>query len=196
MLDFFSGDVGTPTVSDMFNQRFIGAVPLERLDLSGYGESCFSEWRNPNVVPPDVSHVRFNVLTGRTSHEVVQVVAYLEPCKAVMVQTITLERKGNASVVRHDSGWRATTPGLFGRPGSPCKFHRGAVRGYYNIREVRDTNVIVNVRDGGKLQAVYFDADVSIEGATRGARDAIIRWPASPSRRCPQAPRVYTPAAD
>lgn len=175
VLDFYAGESGggAPTVSAIFNARFAGSVPLERFDLSGYGESCFSDWRNPAVMPPDVSHVRFDVIAGRTSHEVVQVVAYLLPCDAVMVRTITLDRKGNAFVVRHDSGWLATTPGLFQVSGSTCRFHRGAVRGYYNIREVKDTDVVVNVRDGGTLQAVYFDADVSIEGAGRGSRDEV-----------------------
>ena len=28
----------------LFNQRFTTTVPLERFDLSGYGESCFSDW--------------------------------------------------------------------------------------------------------------------------------------------------------
>lgn len=173
VLDFIAEDGSAKNVSAIFNARFTTEVPLERLDLSGYGESCFSNWRNPNIVPPDVSHVRFDVLAGRTSHEVVQVVSYLHPCKAVLVRTITLERKGNAAVVRHKSAWVATTPGTYQLTGTP-PFHRGAVRGYFNIREIRDTTVVVNLVDGGQVQAVYFDADVSVEGATRGARDAVI----------------------
>ena len=100
-------------VGTMFNQSFQFNVPLHLYDWSGFGASAFSHWINVNQTPPSVSQVRFDVLNGRTSHEVIQVSAILWPCQAFLVRTITMERQNNASVVRHDSGWIASSDGRF-----------------------------------------------------------------------------------
>jgi len=46
-------------------------VPVTRFDLSGYGESLFSDWCNETSDITAVSKARFDVLVGRTSVEVV-----------------------------------------------------------------------------------------------------------------------------
>ena len=172
VLDFPSAG-GAPVVSTMFRQSFTFqsfTVPLHRYDWSGFGSSAFSHWINPNQLPPSVSQVRFDVLNGRTSHQVVQVSAILWPCQAFLVRTITLERQNNAAVVRHDSGWIASSDGRFGYPGSLCTFHRGVVGGYINIREIRDTPRIIDV-GAARFQQVYFDADLEVEGILTAVRN-------------------------
>ena len=171
MLDFPSAG-GAPVVSTMFRNTFTFqsfTVPLHRYDWSGFGASAFSHWINPDQIPPSVCQVRFDVINGRTAHEVVQVSAILWPCQAFLVRTITLERQNNAAVIRHDSGWIASSDGRFGYPGSLCPFHRGVVGGYTNIREIRDTPRIIDV-GGARFQQVYFDADLEIEGILTGGR--------------------------
>lgn len=91
-------------------------VPVSRVDLSGYGESCFSLWSDTVTPPPTVSQVRFDVLNGRTSREVVQVRTLVHPCRSIMVRTFTLERRASGIVTRHDSGWLSTTPAFSGAP--------------------------------------------------------------------------------
>lgn len=167
--------LGVPT-EGFFNSAFQpGAphaqVPVSRVDLSGYGESCFSTWTDEVTPPPAVTQVRLDVINGRTSREVVQVKSILWPCQAILVRTITFERRGNARVLRWDSGWVATTPGLFTIAGSANRFHKGLVRGLYEIRNIRDTPLKIPTASGD-VQAVYFDADADIENVVQGANAA------------------------
>jgi hypothetical protein len=169
---------GGTHVANLFNAVFgdnfaSATVPVQRYDWSGYGASVFSQWVNPEQMPPNVSQVQFDVVTGRTSHEVVQVSAILWPCQAFLVRTITLERENSSAVVRHDSGWIASSPGLFFLPGvlpvNQRPFHPGVVRGYFNIREIRDTPRTITVGTA-QFQSVFFDADVEVEGVVKGDR--------------------------
>jgi len=152
-------------------------VPLERVDFSGYGESTFSSWVDPTVSPPAVTQVKFNVMVGRASHEVVQVKSILYPWGAILVRTITIERQDNAELNRYDSGWVAATPGVFS-PGvldPSVVVHPGAVHGAFNIREIRDTTqTYTNAAKTVELQAVYFDADMQIDGVVTGARNGLV----------------------
>ena len=141
-------------------------VPVSRIDFSGYGESCFSQWDEPET-QVGVSTVRFDVVRGRTSYEVVRVKSILWPCQAPLVREITIERKPNGAVIRADSGWVAIGPGLFDAPNSQCVFHTGVVKAFHNIREIRDTRQFVGVA-GAKFQAVYFDTDIAFENVRRG----------------------------
>jgi len=158
----------TPT--DIFN-TYLGPggarplVPVVRLDLSGYGESLFSDWRNPYLDAVAVSQARFDVLIGRTSFEVVQVRTQLFYYGVDLVRTITMERKNTAIVVRRDSGWKAVGDGLFAFPGSPIATHPGVVRRITNVVNVRETGQIVTV-DGFELATVYFDGDLQIDGVS------------------------------
>jgi hypothetical protein len=156
----------TPT--DIFN-TYLGPggarplVPVTRLDLSGYGESLFSDWRNPYLDPVAVSQARFDVLIGRTSHEVVQVRTKLFFYGVDLVRTLTMERKNTGVVVRRDSGWKAMGDGTFTFPGSAIVTHPGVIRRITNVANVRETGQIVTV-DGYELATVYFDGDLEIDG--------------------------------
>jgi len=159
-----------PDVDEIFNSQFAPdgvdpAVPVTRIDFSGYGASSFSAWTDPNAVPPAVVQARFNIMVGRTNHEVVQVKSILLPWWAIVVRTITIDRQDDAEISRSDSGWVAATPGLFGGPGTT---HPGVVTGAYNIREIRDTSQTYSPGGGVELVGVYFDADIAMTGLVSG----------------------------
>ena len=64
-------------IDDTFNSNFgptaaSPRVPVTRIDFSGFGESLFSDWRNPVDAAAIISKARFDVFVGRTSREVVQ----------------------------------------------------------------------------------------------------------------------------
>lgn len=150
-----------------FDKAFADRVPLERIALSGYGASLFSRW----VIDADVgiTQVAFDAFNGRTAYERILMTTWLLPCFARMVRTVTFERRGGGAVVRWDSGWIATTPGLFQHKDHIS--HKCVIQGLHNIREVRDTDHIVTV-DGVPLQAVYFDADAGMDNLVRGGDSA------------------------
>lgn len=167
----------TPT--DSFN-TYLGPagarplVPVVRMDLSGYGESLFSDWRNPYLDAVAVSQARFDVLIGRTGFEVVQVRTQLFPYAVDLVRTITMERKNTAIVVRRDSGWKAVGDGIYAFPGSLIGTHPGVVRRITNVVNVRETGQIVPV-DGFEVATVWFDGDLEIDGVPNltAAKDQI-----------------------
>ncbi|MFJ5064661.1 hypothetical protein ACIP96_35260 [Streptomyces nigra] len=156
-----------------FNSAFRHEVPLSRIDFSGYGASLASRWVNDSGGAARISQVTFDGYNGRTAFERIQLTTLLVPCFAVVVRTITLERYGSGAVVRWDSGWTATTPGLFRHPNFGRVANRGAVRGMFDIREIHDTDTYVELAaDGGspvaRMQAVYYDADAAIDGVMQG----------------------------
>jgi|GEM_PF-296304 len=131
------------------------AVPLKRIGLSGYGASSFSDWHNGDALFAQTSQAMFNVVTGRTAHEVVQVKSMVYPWGNRVMRTITLSRLGNGYVVRIDSGWKsegdakfdfsyhveATDPGgkdVTVNRANPFTFHPGIVHGLFNIRNIHD----------------------------------------------------------
>jgi hypothetical protein len=157
------------TLATDFNSTFGKDVPIQRIDFSGYGANIFSNWVNDSQQPVHISQVAFDGIHGRTSYERIQMTSILWPCQATVVRTITIERYGNAALIRWDSGWVATTPGLFRHKDATAVFHPGVVRGMFNIREIRDTDQIVPLDNGNApVQAVYYDADIEIEGVLRG----------------------------
>ena len=120
-------------------------VPVTRMDLSGYGECLFSDWRNPYTDPVAVVQARFDVMIGRTAHEVIQVRSVLFPYGVVVVRTITIERRNNAIVTRSDSGWKAVGDGVYQFPGSPIVTHPGVVTRITDVVNILDTGQVVNV---------------------------------------------------
>jgi hypothetical protein len=161
-----------PAVDETFNSELAPGgknplVPVTRIDFSGYGASMFSAWNDPTAKPPAVVQSRFNVIVGRTSHEVVQVSCVEVPHGAIFVRTITIDRQDDTEVFRHDSGWLPVTPGRFELPG--ITIHPGAVVGAYNIREIKDTSQTYSGSGGLELVGVYFDADLKIDGIVSGA---------------------------
>ena len=147
----FSGEQGVPVRP---------AVPLERIGISGYGASTFSNWENKDALFAQTSQAFFNVAVGRTSREVVQVKSMVYPWGIRVVRTITLFRMGNGYVARVDSGWQAQSDGLFdfrypvtnqADPATPKKkvknlhpnpftIHPGLIRGLHNIRNIHEVS--------------------------------------------------------
>jgi hypothetical protein len=106
----------------IFNQEFFinpynlpgrPSSPVVRAGLSGYGASIFSDWHNRDAAYGQTSQALFNVVTGRTSREVVQVKSMIYPWGIRAVRSFTLFRLSNGYVCRIDSGWLAESDGLF-----------------------------------------------------------------------------------
>lgn len=131
------------------NDRTRPAVPLERIGLSGYGASTFSDWHNKNAAFAATSQATFNVATGRTMQEVVQVKSVIYPWGIFVVRTITILRLSSGYIIRLDSGWQAESDGKFyygvEREGilekNPYEYHAGLVNGLYNIRNIRENEL-------------------------------------------------------
>ena len=152
-----SGSTLGKEVELIFNGHFAPsgdqpAVPLEKIEFSGYGASIFSNWFSKIAAVADVSQAKFDVIVGRTGHEVVQVrsVMYMETGVVHVVRTITLTRSTNGYVYRSDSGWKAESDAFYQcdynikfdsetkHVPSPYVFHPGVVKGVSNVREIRD----------------------------------------------------------
>ncbi|WP_293676944.1 hypothetical protein [uncultured Phenylobacterium sp.] len=157
------------TVEEIFNRKFrpggdLPQVPLEAIELSGYGASIFSDWRNAFANTADVSQVLFDVVVGRTAQEVVQVRSIHYPTGAHFVRTVTLMRSNNGYVFRSDSGWKAESDGeydfsytlnlqLLGTRlvPNPYEFHKQPVKRVSNIRNIRDFPAAGNFSSSFKL---------------------------------------------
>jgi hypothetical protein len=172
-----------PAVDVIFNNEFgpesrNPRVPVTRIDFSGYGASLFSDWADLKADPPATVKVQFDVIVGRTAYEVIQVKSVVFPCCAIVVRTVVIQRTNSGGIVRRDSGWQAASPGIYQYP--KLTFHPGVVKGFFNIRNIRDTaqEYPVNYPDGLlKLAAVYFDADIQIDDPVRGASNGLVPSP-------------------
>jgi hypothetical protein len=142
-------------------------VPVTRIDLSGHGESLFSNWANPDDPETGVTKAEFQVANGRAAHEVVQVKSILLPYMIPVVRTISLERKANAVFTRYDSGWIAVRDGAYRpSPSSPVVTHPGVVTRATRVTNIRETGETVTA-NGADFAAAYFDADLVIDGAAQ-----------------------------
>jgi hypothetical protein len=151
---------------------FSPGVPLRRIDLAGYGASIFSEWSDNMTAGPHVTKVDFETVIGRTAFEVVQVATVLYHYGVSLVRTITMERQGAGWVKRTDTGWRATSNGLFTFPNAADfanRVHRGAVAGVFNVRNIREVENYIFVPPGSasppgfEFKQVLFDADIGLD---------------------------------
>lgn len=163
-------------IDDTFNSNFGTTstnprVPVTRFDLSGYGESIFSDWVNPADAGAIISKAQFEVFVGRTRLEVVQAHSLLYPFAVRVIRTITMERGNGAGVMRKDSGWQAASDGRFEFPaGSGVITHPGVVRGVTHVTNIRDTGQRFTTSDGTtELMAVRFDCMVDMENTVNGA---------------------------
>ena len=161
-------------VTEIFNNEFlIGAlsnsnllkdsrgVPVTRMDVTGYGANIFSNWLSPTAAMAQTSQARFDVMMGRTAHEVIQVKSILYPWGIRVVRTITVFRSGSGYIYRTDSGWKAESDGKFdfsyrylleGRDplsthltdadfmtkDETFEFHPGIIKGLFNVRNIKD----------------------------------------------------------
>ena len=182
-----------PVVDTIFNREFKPSgggprVPLERMDFSGYGATIFSNWLDPNAQIAATSQTKFDVLIGRTSHEIVQVKSILYPWAVAVVRTITIQRTAGGGVTRHDSGWHAQGPGVYDfsyrdaigvlRP-NPYEIHPGVVGGAFAVTGIRDTGRTYrrpapDPADDVIMQEVFFDADVLLESVISGAEHGFV----------------------
>lgn len=164
-------ETGTPTnksilgfsVTTVFNNQFTtngpikpNGVPLERIDISGYGSSIFSNWLDENASFGETSQARFDVFRGRTAHEVIQIRSMIYPWAITVVRTITIYRTPSGFVYRHDSGWQAESDGIYDfsnnahpegnfnvieRVESPYTFHPGIVNGVYRVKNILENDL-------------------------------------------------------
>lgn len=144
-------------------------VPVKRIDFSGYGASMFSEWKDSKT-EVGIVKAQFDVLVGRTAYEVVKAQSNLYPWAARVVRTITIERQGAGWIQRADSGWQASSEGMFvfpsrEQPDYAGHVHPGAVLGVTNIRNIREVTGGLITAFGLEYQQVLFDADVAIDSA-------------------------------
>jgi hypothetical protein len=142
--------------------RFVDGVPVHRVDLSGYGLSCFSRWRedpDPSIDFIGITQVRFDVMIGRTSYQVIEMRSYLVSCQCRVVRTIILERANSGVVERIDSGWKAIEDGTFQRY---QPFDTGLVRRFSNIRNIRILDRPPIWIGAWSWQAVSYDADAHL----------------------------------
>lgn len=184
---------GTSTLGDsvtvIFNNEFwvdplsgtrpMRGVPLTRIDWSGYGSNTFSNWLSPKAAFAQTSQARFDIMNGRTAHEVIQVRSILYPWGIRVVRTITLFRTSSNYVYRVDSGWQAESDGIFDfryrlTPASPLEkpytIHPGVVRGLFNIKNIVEDASMADFTLGGVVHCrpVWFDADVELENVVQG----------------------------
>jgi hypothetical protein len=146
------------------------SVPVTRIDLSGYGESMFSDWRNPSGQAATISKVDLEVLVGRTSREVVQLFSVLYPYAVRVVRTITIERQNGGGITRADSGWQAVSDGTYAYPDAGLVTHPGVVRGVSKVVNIRDSGQTYVTPDATKvtLMAVRFNCSVQMENVVVG----------------------------
>jgi hypothetical protein len=149
-----SGSTLGNAVKGIFNREFFTnptrKVPLEQIEFSGYGASIVSNWLDDGATIASVSQATFEVLVGRTGHEVIQVRSILYPFGVHVVRTITLTRSANGYVFRSDSGWKAESDGFYDfdyvieidsakiNVDDPYVFHNQPVKGVSNVREIKD----------------------------------------------------------
>jgi hypothetical protein len=179
---------GAPTdPGTFFNAQFGPAggteqrVPVSRYDISGYGASLFSDWTPIEGLDPEVgiATARFDVSVGRTIYEVVQAKSYIYPWAIPVVETVTMVRQADGSVVRVATGWQAYAPGVFDfgnvpQPPPPpppvpnvpaAQIQKGPLVGLFNVRNIQPTNQSRSVTTANgtfTYVEVFFDADVQL----------------------------------
>ena len=165
-------------VTEIFNNEFLigvlstsnklkdsRGVPVSRMDLTGYGANMFSDWLSPTAAMAQTSQAKFDVMMGRTAHEVIQVKSILYPWGIRVVRTITLFRSDTGYIYRTDSGWKAESDGKFdfsyrylkkGKDpfdpnltatdfetiNEPFQFHPGVIKGLFNVRNIKDAPTV------------------------------------------------------
>lgn len=106
-----------PLPADFWDQQFFDGqnpcIPVERIDLAGYGTSMFSDWHEQDPTWVGVVRALFNVLLGRTAHELVQFQTWILPWSIRLQRTVVFHRDDGGEVLKHDLGWVAVGDGRF-----------------------------------------------------------------------------------
>jgi hypothetical protein len=182
VLDTFGTPTGASTlgasVTKIFNNEWLmvpfqlirqRGVPLERIDLSGYGASAFSNWLNPRAAIAETSQAKFDIFVGRTAHEIIQVKSIMYPWAIKVVRTITLLRTSSNYVYRYDTGWRAESDGRFDftyyvyqlengtlvpkERQARFAIHPGAIDGLFNVGNIRETTAVLPFKETMTVEA-------------------------------------------
>jgi hypothetical protein len=170
--DVISNDVGTIFHGEFSGIGSGGAVPINRIDLSGYGASLFTEWVDDSAKGPAIIKVQFETIRGRTAYEVIKAQTTLYPYCVPLVRTITIARENGGWVSRSDSGWVAAAPGKFVFPSTAFPqtlVNRGAITGVYNVRNVTEFETVSI--PGFTFRRATFDADVGIDHRVKVAKN-------------------------
>lgn len=144
-------------------------VPVTRIDISGYGESTFSEWLNPDDADGIVTKATFDVIGGRTAYELIQIQSHIYPYGVKVIRSIVLRRENGGVVGRSDSGWQAVTEGRYMFPEPDLKTHSGVVVGVRDVVNIVETGQQYTTPSAVVMMAVRFDCGVMLEGAGAGS---------------------------
>jgi hypothetical protein len=158
VFSIFDGQFG-PSAKDRM-------VPVRRVDISGYGNSMFSDWLETatDAAVPAVAEARFDVIVGRTAYEVIQVVSVIYPFGIRTVRTITMARQDGGRIRRSDTGWLALSDGNFDLPPGIVS-HKGPVPRVINVHNIKEQGQNLELdpaSPGLDFQPVTFDADAMI----------------------------------
>jgi hypothetical protein len=150
-----------PSVAQMWDEDFgpgdQGIIPISRIDLSGYGTSLFSDWSDPSPTDPGILRALFNVLLGRTAHEIITAQTWIMPWCIRLQRTITFDRSDGGDVVKHDTGWQAVGEGEFLLVAS--RQLAGPIQALRNVRNITFSNASFTV-GADQYNDCVFDADV------------------------------------
>jgi hypothetical protein len=164
--------IPSPSVADFWDQDFgpagVKFMPVGRIDLSGYGTTLFSDWHDPVPTHPGIIRALFNVLMGRTAHEIITAQTWVLPWCIRLQRTITFDRSDAGEVVKHDTGWQAVGPGAFELVAKSLL--AGPVQKLINVRNIRfaPSDIFVG---SSKYTPCTFDADVVCASAIKIAAD-------------------------
>jgi hypothetical protein len=139
--DLVLGNLTQLDAAQFFNRQFqagqpTAEVPVNRIDLSGYGTSMFSDWAVDDTGFVGVVRSRFDVLVGRTAYELVQIQTLIVPWCIRITRTIIFDRADTGLVLRHDTGWKAVGNGTFAQL-QPGEVLPGAVLGLSNVHNIQ-----------------------------------------------------------
>jgi hypothetical protein len=165
-----------PSVASFWDQDFgptnlKAKIPVARIDLSGYGTSMFSDWHDPSLADVGIVRALFNVLLGRTGHEIITAQTWILPWCIRLQRTVTFDRSDGGEVIRHDTGWHAVAAGQFEflQPPQTTKprILPGPVTSLNNVRNIQFSNSTVTATVPGTPNKTFtffpctFDADVA-----------------------------------
>ncbi|KAH8646510.1 hypothetical protein BGZ60DRAFT_553839 [Tricladium varicosporioides] len=163
-----------------FSTDMVNKVPLRRFDISGYGASIFSDWRR--VLGPEssddeiaITKVLMNVISGRTSREVVKLQTVKAPFAVTVTKTVEIKRLNSGVVIRHESAWDPISNGRYFYKNPDIVTHVGIIRGVTNVKNIKETSGEMDIPGTqAKVINVTFDCIAEIEDGG-GIRRAPVR---------------------
>ncbi|KAH6700595.1 hypothetical protein BKA61DRAFT_705538 [Leptodontidium sp. MPI-SDFR-AT-0119] len=146
-------------------------IPASRVDISGYGLSIFTDWRD-DTISSGISQVDLQAIVGRTEREVIVQKMELLYSGAPATRTVVIQRL-NSGEMRRQVFLKATGPGTFNFNDAAIKpkTHQGLVQQVINIRNMREvadipyttTDSTVNPARVTTFFPIQYDCDVVIQ---------------------------------